>query len=158
MSNPLKWKDGKKAAQKAWETELPGPGIVYANQTFTHKGATTAEQLDEELAKCNEGVAKCYPGLNQLRLISFGKPGGVPWTVSKEELSAALAKYHLIDRPPFKGYPITIKTTETMLALVDAAPAKGQMEYNVFHGVGGYGWNNFRPPFFSAPLSSASLL
>jgi len=147
-----------KAAQKAWDKELPGPGIVYANHTFTHKGATTAEQLDEELAKCNEGVAKCYPGLNQMRLISFGKPGGVPWTVSKEELSAALAKYHLIDRPPFKGYPITIKTTETMLALVDAAPAKGQMGYNVFHGVGGYGWNNFRPPFFSAPLSSASLL
>ena len=30
-----------KAAQKAWETELPGPGIVYANHTFSHKGATT---------------------------------------------------------------------------------------------------------------------
>ena len=126
-----------KAAQKAWETGLPGPGIVYANHTFTHKGATTAAQLDEELAKCNEGIAKCFPGLKQPRLISFGKPGGVPWTVTKDEVSAALAKYHLIDRPPFKGYPIHFKTTEAMLALVDTALAKGEMEYNVFHGVGG---------------------
>ncbi len=129
--------DPFKVAQKAWETELPGPDIVYANHTFTHKGATTAEQLDEELAKCNEGIAKCFPGLKQPRLISFGKPGGVPWTVSKEEVSAALAKYHLVDRPPFKGFPINFKTTEELLALVDAALAKGEMEYHVFHGVGG---------------------
>ncbi len=126
-----------KAAQKAWETELPGPGIVYANHTFTHKGTTTPEQLDEELAKCNDGIAKCFPGLKQPRLISFGKPGGVPWTVPKEQVDAALAKHHLIDRPPFKGYPINYKTTEAMLALVDTALAKGEMEYNVFHGVGG---------------------
>ncbi len=126
-----------KAAQKAWETDLPGPGIIYANHTFTHKGATTSAQLDEELAKCNEGIAKCYPGLKQPRLISFGKPGGVPWTVTKDELNTALAKYNLIDRPPFKGYPINYKTTEAMLALVDTALAKGEMEYNVFHGVGG---------------------
>ena len=126
-----------KAAQKAWETELPGPGIVYANHTFTHKGTTTPEQLDEELAKCNEGIAKCYPGLKQARLISFGKPGGVPWTLPKEQFAAALAKHHLIDRPPFKGYPMSYKTTEAMLALVDTALAKGEMEYNVFHGVGG---------------------
>ena len=89
-----------KAAQKAWESELTGPGIVYANHTFTHTGATTAAQLDEELSKCNDGIARCYPGLKQPRLISFGKPGGVPWTVTKEEVSAALAKYNLIDRPP----------------------------------------------------------
>ena len=124
-------------SKKSWETELPGPGIVYANHTFTHKGATTAAQLDEELAKCNDGIAKCYPGLKQPRLISFGKPGGVPWTVTKDELNTALAKYNLIDRPPFKGYPINYKTTEAMLALVDTALTKGEMEYNVFHGVGG---------------------
>jgi hypothetical protein len=79
----------------------------------------------------------CYPDRKQPRLISFGQPGGVPWTISVQEKNTLLAKYHLIERPPFKGYPFQFKTLDEQLALVDKALAKGDMEYLAFHGVGG---------------------
>lgn len=120
--------------KKDWET--PGPGIEYANHTYTHVGATSVEQLDEELSKCQAEIIARYPSRKQPRLISFGQPGGVPWTVTSEEKAAALAKYHLIERPAFKGYPFQFKTQEQVLALVDTALSKGEMEYIVFHGVG----------------------
>jgi hypothetical protein len=124
-----------KGLQKEWES--PAPGMVYANHTQTHVGATSVEQLDDELTKCNEVIFACYPNLKQPRLISFGQPGGVPWTVSPAEVKTLLDKHNLIERPPFKGYPFQFKTGDQILALVDAALAKGEMEYVVFHGVGG---------------------
>ena len=126
-----------KTYRRQWETEVPKTGMVYANHTFTHRGVTNAEQLDSELAQNSAEIDVCFPSAKKPRLVSFGQPGGVPWTVTKEEFNAALAKYHLIDRPPFKGYPINIKTPADLLALVDHALATGEMEYNVSHGVGG---------------------
>ena len=121
--------------QKDWQS--PAPGIVYANHTYTHVGATSVEQLDDELAKCNAEISACYPNLKQPRLISFGQPGGVPWTVPPADVKTLLEKYNLIERPPFKGYPFQFKSSDQLLALVDSALAKGDMEYAVFHGVGG---------------------
>ena len=126
-----------KAYRRQWETEVPKTGMVYANHTFTHRGVKNAEELDAELAPNNAEIDACFPDAKKPRLISFGQPGGVPWLVTKEEFNAALAKYHLIDRPPFKGFPINIKTQPELLALVDHALATGGMEYNVSHGVGG---------------------
>ncbi|MEO7933393.1 MAG: polysaccharide deacetylase family protein [Chthoniobacterales bacterium] len=126
-----------KSLKSDWETTVPGPGIEYANHTFTHVGATSAVQLDQELAPCNDEINKCYPDRNPKRLISFGRPGGVPWTVSPAETEAALKKYSLIERPPFIGYPFQIKTQEQMLSYVDKTLASGEMEQLVFHGVGG---------------------
>lgn len=124
-----------KSQEKEWAN--PAPGIVYANHTYTHVGATSVDQLDQELAKCNAEIMARYPDRKQPRLISFGQPGGVPWTITAEEKKALLTKHHLIDRPPFKGYPFQFKTLDEMLALVEKALAKGDMEYLVFHGVGG---------------------
>ena len=124
-----------KSLKKEWES--PQPGIVYANHTYTHVGATSVEQLDEELEKCNAEIIARYPHLKQPRLISFGQPGGVPWTVPPAEVKALLEKHHLVERPPFKGYPFQFKTADQLLALVDSALAKGDMEYTAFHGVGG---------------------
>jgi len=124
--------------RKAWEQELPkNPCVAYGNHTFTHVGATNAAQLDAELARCGAVIHACYPERKQPRLVSFGRPGGVPWTVSDEEKRQALAKHNLIERPPFFSYPFHVKTAEEVCGLVDAALAKGEMGHLDFHGVGG---------------------
>ena len=124
--------------RQAWEKALPkNPAVVYGNHTFKHQGATNAVQLDVELSKCDAVIRACYPDRNQPCLVSFGRPGGVPWTVGEEEKKQALAKYNLIERPSFFGYPMHIKTAEAVCGLVDKAIAKGDMGHLDFHGVGG---------------------
>jgi len=123
--------------RNAWEKEIPLAGMEYGNHTLTHKGVKSAEELDVELAKCGEEIDKCFPDRKKPRLVSFGQPGGVPWTVSKDEVRQALAKYNLVDRPPFFGYPMHIKTKEELLKFVDQAVEKGEMAHIDFHGVGG---------------------
>ncbi len=144
-------------ANEPWKTHEemwlhPAPGIEYANHTYSHVGATSFEQLDEELTKCGEVIARCYPERPWPRLLSFGRPGGVPWTVTPEEVDRALARHHLINRPPFKGYPFQFKGgLEEILSLVDSALASGGMEYYVFHGVGG-DWHSTPWEWFLALL------
>jgi peptidoglycan/xylan/chitin deacetylase (PgdA/CDA1 family) len=126
---------GQYAVQRtAWEKDLPkNPAVAYGNHTFSHRGVTTAEQLDSELAKANAVIHACYPDRKQPWLISFGRPGGVPWKVTAEEEDAALARHHLVRRPPFLTYGIHVKD---VCSLVDAAIAKGDMGHLDFHGVG----------------------
>lgn len=119
-----------------WEEAVKSPYIVPANHTFTHKGVNAASELDAELAKNNEVIYKYHPERKQPRLLAFGKPGGVPWVATKEELQAALDKHHLADRPPFAGPPINYKSAEEVIAAVDKALAKGEMGHLDFHGVG----------------------
>ncbi len=124
--------------RQAWEKELPhDSAVVYGNHTFKHQGATNAVQLDAELARCDAVIHACYPDRKRPFLISFGQPGGVPWTVSEEEKKLALAKYNLIERPSFFGYPMHVKTVEAVCKLVDQAIAKGDMGHLDSHGVGG---------------------
>ncbi len=120
-----------------WEAAAKSPFVVIANHTFTHKGASTAEELDPELAKCNEVLYALRPERKQPYLLAFGKPGGVPWKVTDAEVQAALEKHHLINRPPFAGPPLSYKSIEQTLAVVDKALAKGELGYLVFHGVDG---------------------
>ena len=120
-----------------WEAASKSPSVELANHSFTHTGATDVEKLNTEMEKCNEVLYKMDPDRKQPRLIAFGKPGGVPWTVSKEDFNAALTKYHLIDRPPFYGPPMHYKSAAEMIAAVDAAIKKGDMGHMDFHGVGG---------------------
>ena len=138
--------------RKVWESELPkNPAVVYGNHTFKHTGATNTVHLDTELARCDAVIHACYPDRKKPFLISFGRPGGVPWTVSDEEKRAALAKYNLIERPSFFGYPMHIKTTEAVCKLVDQAIAKGDMGHLDSHGVGG-DWLTIPMEVFNALL------
>jgi len=124
--------------KNSWMQKLPvSPAVVYGNHTFTHCGATNVVQLDTELARCHEVIYSCYPDRKKPFLVSFGRPGGVPWTVTDQEKKTALAKYHLVERPSFFGYPIHFKSTEKLCGLVDRAIATGEMGHNDFHGVGG---------------------
>jgi peptidoglycan/xylan/chitin deacetylase (PgdA/CDA1 family) len=124
--------------KKAWEQTLPqSPAVVYGNHTFKHSGATNTVHLGTELARCHEVIYACYPDRKKPFLVSFGRPGGVPWTVTEEQKKAALAQYHLIERPPFFGFPIHVKTAAAVCGLVDKAIAGGDMGHLDFHGVGG---------------------
>jgi hypothetical protein len=130
-----------RAHARAWEKELPTvPGVVYANHTMTHQGARSVAQLRDELERCNEVIYRLVPGPKP-RLISFGRPGvkAEDWTVTEDEVAAALKPLRLVERPPFGSHGAMIgpKTPEQMVALADAALATGALEFLVFHGVGG---------------------
>jgi hypothetical protein len=120
-----------------WEEASKSPYVVVANHTFTHKGVEDAAQLDPELAKCNEVLYALHPERKQPYLLGWGRPGGVPWMVTKEEQEAALTKHHLVDRPPFAGPPINYHSAAETVGAVDKALAKGDMVQLVMHGVGG---------------------
>ena len=138
--------------RKAWELDLPkNPAVVYGNHTFTHVGATNAAQLEVELARCEEVIRACYPAAKPVRLVSFGRPGGVPWTVTEAEKREALARHHLIERPAFFSYPFHVKTGEEVCRLVDQAIAKGDAGHLDFHGVDG-DWLSTPMAVFSALL------
>jgi hypothetical protein len=125
------------AIKRRWEAAAKSPYVFVANHTFTHKGVENAEQLGPELAQCNEVLYALHPERKQPYLLGFGKPGGVPWKVTKEEVTAALEKHHLVDRPPFAGPPINYKSAAETVGAVDKALAKEDMVQLVFHGVGG---------------------
>jgi peptidoglycan/xylan/chitin deacetylase (PgdA/CDA1 family) len=123
-----------------WEKTIPAEGMEYGNHTWDHMGATSAEMLDEELAKCNEVIFRLTSGPKP-RLVSFGRPGvdKGAWTVTEAEVTAALAKHHLVERPTFNdhGAAIFLKKADDYVKQVDQALAKGEAGYVIFHGVGG---------------------
>lgn len=119
-----------------WEKEFPAPGLVLGNHTFTHKGAQSVEDLDKELAKAQE-VVKRLMKYDKPHLIAFGQPGGVPWKVSKEELETVLKKHDLVNRPPFWGATIHLKSLDDYAKLIDKAVKRGEMGHVDFHGTGG---------------------
>lgn len=139
-------------ARDVWEKKLPkSPAVVYGNHTFAHTGATNTVHLDVELARCHEVIRACYPERKWPCLVSFGRPGGVPWTVTEAEKKAALAKYNLVERPPFFSFPFNVKDQAAVCALVDKAIAKGDAGHLDFHGVGG-DWLSVPLDIFTALL------
>jgi peptidoglycan/xylan/chitin deacetylase (PgdA/CDA1 family) len=124
----------------AWEKEIPGTGMEYGNHTFTHVGALSVAEWDRELFRCNEEIDKCFPDRKRPRLVSYGTPGVKKenWRIGEAEIRQAVAKYHLIERPPFFGPAIHVPPTEAAMSkVVDEAIARGEMRHLDFHGVGG---------------------
>ena len=121
-----------------WENKLWKQGMAYGNHTLSHKGARSVEEADREIGECNRAITSMVPGKTP-RLISYGQPGVGPgnWTLTGAQLNELLARYHLINRPPFDrhGAVYHLKTTAEMLALADRAIASNGMEYLVIHGV-----------------------
>jgi len=139
---------------RVWLEELPRhPAVVYGNHTFKHTGATNSAHLDAELARCHDVIYGCYPARRKPFLVSFGRPGGVPWTVSEDEKRAALARYNLVERPPFFSYPFHVKDQAAVCARVDEAVEKGEAGHLDFHGVGG-DWLSIPLEIFTALLDT----
>ena len=128
------------ALKDDWEKTIPAEGMEYGNHTWDHKGAKSAELLDEELAKCNEVIFRLISGPKP-RLVSFGRPGvdKDAWTVTEAQVTEALAKHHLVERPTFNGHgaAVFLKSADDYVKQVDQALAKGEAGYVIFHGVGG---------------------
>ena len=125
--------------RKDWEKKVTQiPQVVIANHTFKHKGAPDLATVEEDMILCKEVIDRVFSGgKKERRLVSFGRPGGVPWNITNDEFNTLLKKYDLVLRPDFRGYPIHYKTEAEVLALVDQAIEKGELRYNVAHGVGG---------------------
>lgn len=122
-----------------WETTVPAmPGVAYGNHTISHKGFTSVENAEKEIADANALILRLFPGKSP-RLVSYADPGGVKNAISGAEIDAILAKNNLVRRPEFGGHGggIAFHTAGDVLAAVDRAIGKGTPEYIIFHGVGG---------------------
>ena len=119
-----------------WEKEIPAAGQVLGNHTFSHKGAQSVEELDEEVSKAQDTIKRIMK-YDKPHLIAFGQPGGVPWKVSNEDLEKVLKKYDLVNRPPFWGATIHLKNLNDYVQVIDKAVKSGEMGHIDFHGTGG---------------------
>lgn len=133
-----------------WETAFRDPHVIIANHTWSHVGATSVEQMDDEITRANEAIRELVPG-KWPRLISFARPGGVPWTVTEEETLNCLAKHNLVRRPPFLGPVLQQKTVEASVATIDKALATAEPGHLDFHGVAG-DWHVTPLDWFNAIL------
>lgn len=138
------------ALKNDWEVVIPKLGMEYANHTFTHKGAKDAADLEDELVKCDDAIARTNGG-KRPALISFGIPGVKPgaWAVTDQELKDALAKNHLILRPDVNGRFafIHLKSADALFGIAQKAIAAGSADCVAFHGVGG-DWLTTDMPMF----------
>lgn len=125
--------------QKQWAVEAKSPYVILGNHTEKHNGAQTLDEFDTQVAHANATIKDRTPGLKADRLISYGKPGGVKWGegVNDPAMAPIIEKHHCVNRPPFWGAILHVKTTEDMEKLVDNAIKKGEMAHLDFHGVGG---------------------
>ena len=126
-----------KAEIRRWKEVVDDPCVVFGNHTLTHGEFPDGAKFDAEVKAAQDWFRELQPKAKWPRLISFGQPGVKVWKVSKEEYSETLARYNLIDRPPFWGASIHVKTVPEAEKLVDDALAQGKMSHLDFHGVGG---------------------
>ena len=138
-----------------WKEAAQSPFVEVANHTFTHRGATSIEELERELEQSNEVLYALNPERAAPRTLAFGRPGGVPWMVAEEEVNAALQKFHLVRRPrffsPAKPDKSPGQISSEMIAIVDDVLARGEMTQIGFHGVGG-DWHSTPAECFLALL------
>lgn len=145
--------------RSSWAREASSPGIEVANHTFSHIGGATVEEFDREIALANDVIDQLYPHRPRRRLRTWARPG-VPkeqWGIGEADIQAVLAKYHMVERPPFFGPPFSIKTIPEMHEWVDGAVAAGELRHLVFHGVGG-DWHSAPLPYFFALLEKLESL
>jgi hypothetical protein len=123
------------------------PGIVVLGEhTWGHGGGTSPEGLADAIAR-NGALLREMSGLPPRALLSFGRPGGCEWTVSREEEAAVLAAHGEFLRHDFgpenSGGPanfhreVAMHTFADACAVLDRAERDGGWEALLFHGVGG---------------------
>lgn len=120
-----------------WTEYAKSPYVVFANHTYTHKGAQTVEEFEKEVVDTNAVLAKYIPDYQHGQLVSFGTPGGVKWGITDEQRQEVLDRNNLILRADFWGAVIHVKTEDDMRKYIDAAIKRGEMSHLDFHGVGG---------------------
>ncbi len=134
-----------------WIAAARSPYVVLANHTLTHKDFPTIEKFEQEIVDANAILMSFTPDANPDRLLSFGKPGGVKYGITDEQIAQVLRKHRLINRLPFWGPVIHLKTADDMRKYVDQIIAKREIGHLDFHGVGG-DWLVTPVDFFNAIL------
>ena len=130
----VKWFDAK-----AWSAGGPAQAMTVANHTSTHAGAKTAAEAEADIVQCAKALQALRPELAKPRLVSFARPGGVPWKLSEAEQAGILTRNHLLKRPASDGRfgGMHLKSAAEMIRFVDQAVQQGSLEWVMFHGVGG---------------------
>lgn len=112
----------------AFAREVPRQGHEIGNHTWSHRGARDVAELEEEIRKAAEALDGGRP-----RLMSFARPGGVPWEVSPEEVGRVLRRHRLLLATPRNFF----RDEETdPISFVDAAHREGGWQRICFHGIG----------------------
>lgn len=135
----------------AWREYAKSPYIVLANHTMTHKGWQDIESFEAEIIEANKVINEYQPNGGKPRLISYGKPGGVKYGITDAQMLEVLKKHNNINRLPFWGGGIHVKTIAEMDQYIDNAIRKGATSHLDFHGVGG-DWLKVELDFFHALL------
>lgn len=120
-----------------WAAAAKSLYVVLGNHTIDHKGVNAPEEFEPSVVKCQGEIRAMTPDGKWPRIVSFARPGGVPWKISQEEVLAVLKKHNVTHRPEYHGPPWFCGKTEEALKLIDTTIAKGGMEHIDFHGVGG---------------------
>jgi len=136
-----------------WSSVVREPGVVLANHTFTHAGARSVEEAEEDILRADRlideleragrpegevvdpndaayGAGRAVTaeelGAKQARRArSFCIPGGVPWLLTPAQTRGLMEKYHLIHRPRTRNYRADTMSAEELLGAPDRALAAG---------------------------------
>lgn len=82
------------AHRQQWEVEVPKRGHELANHTQHHSGVRDVAEAEREIGECSAVLRRVYGG--KPRLMTFGRPGGVPWEVPEAQLEPIYRKYRLV--------------------------------------------------------------
>ena len=122
------------ANRRVWEEKIRRDGHELGNHTFTHKGATSAAEAQNEIARCAAVIAAAYD--NRPRLTPFMIPGGVPWKVTPDELTRILDEFKTF-LAPRSGILSDEIGGDTPTALPEKALRERSWQQLGMHGVGG---------------------
>lgn len=123
------------------------PGVVFlGDHTWLHGTTTNVAQFADEIERSGR-LLRELAGLPENALLSYARPGGVKWTISRDEESAVLAAHGEIRRGDFGpciGGPEDwrMNTAAKAAAFLDKAEEAGEWQPLLFHGVGA-DWFNF---------------
>lgn len=119
---------------KIWENDVLRAGHELGNHTFTHKGATNADEADREIKGCSEVLTRIY--VNQPRLLPFAIPGGVPWQMTAQEETQLLTKYRLFATPRREFFADNTGNSDPCAIPQTALKNRSWIQFGM-HGVGG---------------------
>lgn len=138
------WFENNPAMAEKWKAAAKDPLVVIGNHTYSHGGVTNVAHFVEELSR-NDTFVRGIDGLGENALVSFALPGAVAWTITPEEQTATLEKFHSVLRHDFDpnicgaGQGVFVINNHELgtRMVLDRAESEGSWQSMLCHGVGG---------------------
>ncbi|HUW21598.1 MAG TPA: polysaccharide deacetylase family protein [Candidatus Bathyarchaeia archaeon] len=131
------------ARKEIWENQVYQNGHEFDNHTWSHSGAQSYEEADQEISRLAEYIWSLKP--NDLsKFHAFVRPGGVPWEITASQEQTILNKYHVF-RLPWEGHHSFAdeyewsSTVDKMFAFVQQAIDEKIWVKVAFHGIDEHG-------------------